>query len=229
MRDFFTSNKDNNFLSQFIHLQPTTQKAKHFYESYLHLHNIATRIPPKYSALLHERAMESDKNWRTLIRVSYEIIHQSLCLIGFYRKIIVSVFNPLQYYKLSAIFMFFNENECNYLSRSLPWNNNQRVHTNNHDHVRQELVFYEKRLGVIKQMNNEYSMSQQQYSSDNIFGITNEMTNDLFQQKLYNFNQYSLIMKSLVIIYQVYNVNQRFLFFDTTSRADLTASVIDVQ
>ncbi len=88
MMDYFGGN-NNNFLNNFINSQPTTQKAKHVYESYSHLHNITTKIPPKYSALLQEKSLESDRNWRRLIRASYEIVHQilDLCLVSFYNLI----------------------------------------------------------------------------------------------------------------------------------------------
>eukprot|EP01084_Bolivina_argentea_P232145 391328_1 len=42
MNDLFYVDNDK-FLMRFIESQPTTQKAKHFYESYSHLHNITYR------------------------------------------------------------------------------------------------------------------------------------------------------------------------------------------
>ena len=133
----------DNFVSKFSSSQPTTQKAKHFYESYLHLHNITSKIPPRYSALLQEQAIEWDRKWRRSIRISYEMIHQSLCLVAFYQKVICALFDPRHYHKTSALHSVLNKSIHRKVLQSVPWGDRQ-------DLVPKELSWYQSRLTVLR-------------------------------------------------------------------------------
>ena len=91
-------------ISEMVNVIPSRNALKSFGESWFHLSVIATRIPPKFAALLREPAIEADKRLRKLIHVNVEISRQLATLLQFYRNFIAMHFNCVEYNKTTYIY-----------------------------------------------------------------------------------------------------------------------------